>query len=309
MSPRHALAVLALAVAGCGASAAHRSGAPSADAAIRAVVLRSYHPKDVGDCERVFTPSFIQLTFNGLAACQEHVREVAKLPPRTVSIIAITRHGPVADARIRVDSYDETVKLVQTRGRWLVDDNVGADGSAKQNVSQSRAQALAREQAETPRPLGTAASFRPISGAGPNASFTVAVTRVVSHGRTRQGQRSFRGPLTNDFGAVTKRHARYRIVNVQVVLTNSGPARFRGTFAGSLIARGRPWPALPHVGRRPDGTDGLTHGIAPGHRVSAWLTFGLPARAHITAIEVQPEALAGANTVAAVEPDRARWLP
>jgi hypothetical protein len=33
------------------------------------------------------------------------------------------------------------------------------------------------------------------------------------------------------------------------------------------------------------------------------------ARAHIRAIEVQPEALAGANTVAAVEPDRARRLP
>jgi hypothetical protein len=35
----------------------------------------------------------------------------------------------------------------------------------------------------------------------------------------------------------------------------------------------------------------------------------MPARARITAIEVQPELLSGANTVAAVEPDRARWLP
>lgn len=308
MTSRRAVPLLALVAAGCGATHAHPR-ALSADAAIRAVVLRSYHTKDVRDCRRVFTPSFIQLAFNGLAACRKHIEEVAKLPPRTVSVIRIRRRGPVADARIRVDSYDETVKLVLSRGRWLVDDSVGSDGSAKQNVSQSRARAVAREQAKTPRPLGTAASFEPIAGVGPNASFTVAVTRVVSHGRTRHGQRSFRAPLTNDFGAVTKRRARYRIVNVRVVLTNSGPARFRGTFAGALIARGRPWPALPHVGRRPDGTDGLTRGIAPGHRVTAWLTFGLPARAHITAIEVQPELLSGANTVAAVEPDRARWLP
>ena len=308
MSSRHAMAVLALAVAGCGSGAAHRSG-PSAEAAIRAVVLRSYQTTDVRDCGRVFTPSFIQLAFNGLAACRRHIEQLAKLPPRTVSIIGVRRHGPVADARIRVDSYDETVKLVQTRGRWLVDDSVGTDGSAKQNLSQSREQAVAREQAKTPLPLGTAASFKPISGVGPDASFTVAVTRVVSHGRARRGQRSFRGQLTNDFGAVTKRRVHYRIVNVRVVLTNFGPARFRGTFSGALIAGGRPWPALPHVGRLPDWTDGLTRGIGPRRRVTAWLTFGLPARARIKAIEVQPELLSGANTVTAAEPDRARWLP
>ena len=254
-------------------------------------------------------PSFIQLTFNGLAACREHVREVAKLPPRTVSIVGIRRHGPVADARIRVDAYDETVKLVLSRGRWLVDDSVGSDGSAKQNVSQSRVQAVAREQAKTPRPLGTAASFEPIRGAGPNASFTVAVTRVVSHGRARYGQRTFRGHLTNDFGAVSHRRIRYRVVNVRVVLTNFGPARWKGTFTGSLIARGRPWPAVAHLGRLPDWTDGLTRGIGPRRQVTAWLTFALPARARITAVELQPELLSRPGTVAAVEPDHARWMP
>jgi hypothetical protein len=39
------------------------------------------------------------------------------------------------------------------------------------------------------------------------------------------------------------------------------------------------------------------------------MTFGLPARARIGAVEVQPELLSGSNTVSAVEPDRARWLP
>jgi hypothetical protein len=310
MSARRAVPCLALAIAagGCGATRAHPA-APSADAAIRAVVLRSYHPRGVGDCERVFTPSFILLGFDGLAACRKHVAAMAKLPPRTVSIISVRRHGPVADARIRVDSFDETVKLVRSDGRWLVDDSVGTDGSAKQSLSQSRAQAVARAHAHTPLPLGTTASFKPIAGVGPDARFTVAVTRVVSHGRARRGQRSFRAPVTNDFGAVTNRRARYRVVNVRIVLTNLGPKRWRGTFAGSLIARGRPWPALPHAGRAPDWTDGLSRGVAPGHRVTRWMTFGLPARARIGAVEVQPELLSGSNTVSAVEPDRARWLP
>lgn len=300
--------MLALAaLAGCGGAAHGRP--PDSDAAIRAVVLRSYHTNDVRDCRRVFTPSFIQLAFNGIAACRKHIAEIAKLPPRTVSIVGIRRHGPVADARIRVDSYDQTIKLVRSGGRWLVDDSVGTDGSAKQNLSQSRAQALARQKAATPLPLGLAARFAPITGVGPDARFTVAVTRVVSHGRARGGQRGFRGQVTNDFGAVSHRRIRYRVVNVRVVVTNYGPARWKGTFAGSLIARGRPWPVLPHVGRVPDWTDGVSRGVAPGRRVTRWLTFGLPAHAHIGAIEVQPELLSGSNTVTAVQPDKARWLP
>ena len=159
MSPWRATAVLALAIAATACGSPH--DARSSDAAIRAVVLRSYHTTDVRDCERVFTPSFIQLTFNGPAACRRHIELLARQPPRTVSIVAIRRRGPVADARIRVDSYDETVKLVLSGGHWLVDDSVGASGSAKQNVSQSRAAATARRQADAPLPLGVTARFQP----------------------------------------------------------------------------------------------------------------------------------------------------
>jgi hypothetical protein len=39
------------------------------------------------------------------------MREKAKLPQRTIRIIRVHRDGPVADAKIRVDNFDTTVKL------------------------------------------------------------------------------------------------------------------------------------------------------------------------------------------------------
>ena len=95
-----AIALLAAALAGCGGSKQPNQPTPaSGDAAIRAAVMRSYTSTDARDCTRVFTTAFIQAAFQGVAGCRTHMREKAKLPPRTVRIIRIHRDSPVADAR------------------------------------------------------------------------------------------------------------------------------------------------------------------------------------------------------------------
>jgi hypothetical protein len=227
---------------------------------------------------------------------------------RSIRVIRIHRDGPVADARIRVDSFDTTVKLVLTGRQWQVDDTVGAQGSAKTNLAQSRAAAAARAKADTPVALREPVRFGPIAGAGPRTSFSVTVVRVVANGRTRNGVTNATAPLVDDFGTVTSKRVRYRVVNVLVRLRNHGPAPFRGTFSAFVIGTGgRTWPALRHAGRAPDWTDGERRGIAPGHSATRWVTVGMPARGRPRFVELQPEVLSGPSTVTAVEPERARW--
>jgi hypothetical protein len=305
------IALLAAALAGCGESGKDTpkpAPAPSDDAAIRDAVMRSYASTDARDCTRVFTTAFIQAAYQGVAGCRTHMREKAKLPPRTVRIIRIHRDGPVADAKIRVDNFDTTVKLVLTGRQWQVDDTVGAQGSARTNLAQSRAAAAAREKAETRVALREPVRFRPIAGIGPRMSFSVTVLRVVASGHSRNGVNSATAPLVDDFGTVRAKRVRYRVVNVLVRLRNHGPAPFRGTFSAFVIGTGgRTWPAVRHAGRRPDWTDGERHGIAPGRSVTRWVTVAMPARGRPRTVELRPEVLSGPNTVTAVEPDRARW--
>src|SRR3954471_21377293 len=134
---------------------------------IRRAVLDSYRSTDPAVCTRVFTPSFIAAAFNGVQGCRTHLKDLAKLPPRTIRVISIHRQGPVADARIRVDSFDQTVKLVLSGRSWQVDDTVGDSGSAKTNLAQSRAGALAQKATNAPVALRRAVAFGPIGGIGP----------------------------------------------------------------------------------------------------------------------------------------------
>ena len=238
--------------------------------------MRSYTSTDARDCTRVFTTAFIQAAYQGVAGCRTHMREKAKLPPRTVRIIRVHRDGPVADARIRVDNFDTTVKLVLTGRQWQVDDTVGAQGSARTNLTQSRAAAAAREKAQKPVAFRQSVRFRPIAGIGPRANFSVTVVRVVANGHARNGVSSATAPLVDDFGTVTNKRVRYRVVNVLVRLRNHGPAPFRGTFSAFVIGTGgRTWPAVRHAGRSPDWTDGEREGIAPGHSVTRWVTVAM----------------------------------
>jgi hypothetical protein len=304
-----AFAVLGVALAGCGGSSdAPKKPRSDDDAAIRAAVMRSYTSTDARDCTRVFTTAFVQAAYQDVAGCRAHMRQKAKDPPRTIRVIRIHRDGPVADAKIRVDSFDTTVKLVLTGRQWQVDDTVGAQGSAKTNLAQSRAAAAARAKADTPVALREPVRFGPIAGAGPRMSFSVTVVRVVARGHTRNGVTSATAPLVDDFGTVESKRVRYRVVNVQVRLRNHGPAPFRGTFSAFVIrSGGRTWSALRHTGRAPDWTDGERDGIAPGHGATRWVTVAMPARGRPRFVELQPEVLSGPSTVMAVEPDRARW--
>jgi hypothetical protein len=306
-----AIALLAAALAGCGGSGKDTPKpvpSPADDAAIREAVMRSYTSTDARDCTRVFTTAFIQAAYQGVAGCRAHMREKAKLPQRTIRIIRVHEDGPVADAKIRVDNFDTTVKLVLTGRQWQVDDTVGAQGSARTNLSQSRAQAAAREKADTPVALRRPVRFRPIAGIGPRMNFSVTVVRVVANGHTRNGVSSATAPLVDDFGTVTSKRVRYRVVNVLVRVRNHGPAPFRGTFSAFVIGTGgRTWPAIRHTGRAPDWTDGERDGIAPGHSATRWLTVAMPAKGRPRSVELQPEVLSGPSTVTAVEPDKARW--
>jgi hypothetical protein len=159
-------------------------------------------------------------------------------------------------------------------------------------------------------PLGQGVAFKPPAGAGPNVTFTAAVTQVVDHGVTRNGTREATGPIYDDFGKVTNPAVRYRIVNVRVTLTVAGPKPFKGSLSGVLIGRnGHHWEVAQHMGRTPDWTDGERKGIAAGHSVTRWMTFPLPAVTAVRSIELSPNVLSGPNTVSIVEPQSARWLP
>jgi hypothetical protein len=120
------LLLLVLAAAGCG-GATHSS----ADSAISAVVHVAYSRTPPSDCERLFTAGLMRDVWGGVAGCRAHMQSIAKLTPATVRVIAISRQGPVADARLRVDDTDETAKLVLTNGRWQVDDTIGPQGSLR----------------------------------------------------------------------------------------------------------------------------------------------------------------------------------
>jgi hypothetical protein len=324
-SPRYgaaAIVLLAAALAGCGRSGSgddRGANAPprqdpvqqrpaTSEGPIRDVVLRSYQTTDPADCERIFTTAFIHAAWQDADGCRKHLEQVAKLPPRTVRVIQIHRVGPVADARIRVDNIDSTVKLVLTGGQWQIDDTVGQGGSARTNLEQSREEAAKREGPETPVALGKSIRFAPIAGIGPHVNFSVTVLKVVPAGFARNGVSSGDAAIVDDFGTVTNKGVRYRVVNIQVRVRNHGPAPFRGTFSGTVIGTGgRTWPAAQHVGRQPDWTDGERRGIKPGHSAARWLTVAMPAAGLPSVIELTPEVLSGPNTVAAVQPAKARW--
>src|SRR4051794_8881489 len=301
MALRHGSIPLALVlVAGCGGAAKTPPHPPApADGAIPQAVLHSHPSTAPAVCTRVFPPSFIDAAFQGVPGCQTHLKDLAKLPPRTIRVISIRRDGPVADARIRVDSFDQTVKLVLSGRQWQVDDTVGDSGSAKTNLAQSRAGALAQKATNAPVALRRAVAFAPIGGIGPDVHFGAAVVRVDRTGFTRTGARTGRGPVANQFGAVKRRSVLFHVVNVRVRLTNRGPKPFRGTLSGFVYANGkRPWPAMRHVGRRPDWTDGEQRGIAPGRSATRWVSFALPVSSGAPRIvELEPELLAGRDTV------------
>jgi hypothetical protein len=311
--PRRAPAAIALltALAGCGGSAPSETPKPraaSADKAIRDVVMRSYTSTDARDCERVFTTAFIRAAYRDAAGCRGHLKQLAKLPPRTIRVIDVRQDGAVADARIRVDNFDTTVKLVLTGSQWQVDDTVGASGSARTNLEQSRQAALAHEGSQTPVALRKAVRFRPIAGIGPRVNFSVTVLRVVAAGHARNGVSSGSAAIVDDFGTVTNKGVRYRVVNVLVRVSNHGPRRFRGTFSAFVIGSGgRTWPAARHVGREPDWTDGERRGIAPGRSATRWLTVAMPASSRPSVVELKPDVLSGPATVTATEPEGARW--
>src|SRR5690349_892505 len=116
-SRRPAIALLALSLAACGGGTAQRKQqtpttakttkqappktGPNQDGMITDAVVRSYTSTDVNDCGRVYTTAFIQAAYKSLAGCKAHVRQLAKLPQRTVRVISIKREGPVADAKVR----------------------------------------------------------------------------------------------------------------------------------------------------------------------------------------------------------------
>jgi hypothetical protein len=319
-----AVALLVGALAGCGATAdpvpsptpnadqarAAKVKRAESDGAVRDAVMRSYTSTDAADCGRVYTTAFIRDAFKGMAGCQQHVRQLAKLPKRTIRIISVHRSGPVADAKVRVDNFDSTVKLVLTGTQWQVDDTVSDSGSARTNLAQSRQEAKQVSKRNTPVPLGQGVLFKPVTGAGPNTSFTLRVVRVVDHGFSRNGTRTATGPIYDDFGKVTNPSVQYRIVNVRVKLTNAGPKPFKGNISGELIGReGHHWEEAEHTGRTPDWTDGETKGIARARSVTRWMTFALPAVTKIRAIQLEPSTLSVPHTSNLVEPQSARWLP
>jgi hypothetical protein len=269
--------------------------------------MRSYMSTDPADCERIFTTAFIHAAWQDADGCRTHLRELAKVPPRTVRVIDINRQGPVADAHVRVENIDTTVKLVLTSGQWQVDDTVSQGGSARTNLAQARRQQLEQEKTRTV-PLGQAVRFAPIAGIGPDMNFSVTVLRVVPDGFARNGVSGGTAPLTDDFGTVTNHGVAYRVVNVRVRVSNHGPAPFRGTFSATVIGSGgRTWPAAVHLGRRPDWTDGERHGIKPGHSVTRWVTVAMPAAGLPKTVKLDPEVLSGPNRVTAVTPEGARW--
>jgi hypothetical protein len=323
-SPRHlaaAITLLAAVVAGCGGSGDGNSTAPldqqqpppqqrpATDVGpIREVVLRSYQTTDPADCERIFTTAFIHAAWQDADGCRQHLKQLAKLPPRTVRVIDVHREGPVADAKVRVDNFDSTVKLVLTGGQWQIDDTVSQGGSARTNLEQSREEAAKREGPASPVALGSSIRFAPIAGIGPHVNFSVKVLKVVPGGFARNGVSSGDAAIVDDFGTVQNKGVRYRVVNILVRVRNHGPAPFRGTFSGSVIGTGgRTWPVAAHVGRMPDWTDGERRGITPGHSASRWLTVAMPAAGLPNTVEIEPEVLSGPNTVAAVQPAKARW--
>src|SRR3954451_24422750 len=161
MALRHGSIPFALVIlAGCGGGAQHPpQRAAAADGAIRRAVLDSYRSTDPAVCTRVFTPSFIDAAFRGVPGCQTHLKDLAKLPTRTIRVISIRRDGPVADARIRVDSFDQTVKLVLSGRQWQGGDTGGESGSAKTNLAQSRAGALAQKATNAPVALRRSVAF------------------------------------------------------------------------------------------------------------------------------------------------------
>ena len=318
------LALLVGGLVGCGAAAdpvpsptpnadqarAAKVKRAESDDAVRDAVIRSYTSTDVADCGRVYTTAFVRDAFKGIAGCQKHVRELAKLPKRTIRIVSVHRSGPVADAKVRVDNFDSTVKLVLTGTQWQVDDTVSAAGSARTNLAQSRQEAAKTKTQTAPVPLGQGVEFTPVVGIGPKITFTASVERVVDHGFSRNGTREANGPIYDDFGKVTNPSVRYRIVNIRVKLTNAGPKPFRGSISGALIGReGHHWDVAQHLGRTPDWTDGETQGIKPAHSVTRWMTFALPAVTKIKTIELSPTTLSKPNTSTLVEPQSARWLP
>jgi hypothetical protein len=292
-----------LLVAGCG-SAPHKPAA-GPDRLIRAVVQLSYNTTDTRDCGRLFTTGFLRDIYGGRAGCEKNVRTRRKR--RAVRVTAIRRQGPVADARIRMNGIAATVKVVLAGRQWRVNDVIGSDGSVRDNLVQGR-QARKPIHAAPPQPLGTVESFHPLPQTGPKASFTVQVLEVVPDGHLRNGVRTAYGPVTNEFGAVTTR-VKFRVVNVKVRLTGSGPRPFKGTFSAFLSGtNGRRWPEVQHTGRLPDWSDGESRGIAPGHSVTRWLSFGIPFASLPKVVELQPELLSQPDTVTIVEPATGRWL-
>jgi hypothetical protein len=315
-----AITLLAAAFAGCGGSGDRSDQGEfnpdpvkvkpaSSDGHIREVVMRSYTSTDPTDCDRIYTTAFIQAAWQDVDGCRKHQRDLAKLPPRTIRVIEIHREGPIADARVRVDNFDSTVKLVLTSGQWQIDDTVGQQGSARTNLAQSRQEAAEREAAKDKTvDLGQSVRFAPIAGIGPKMNFSVTVVSVVAAGFARNGVRSGDAAIVDDFGTVTNKGVRYRVINIEVRVRNHGPRPFRGTLEGFVIGTGgRTWPAAQHLGRQPDWTDGERHGIKPGHSVTRWLTVAMPAKGLPRTIELRPAVLSGPDTVSAVQPDRARW--
>src|SRR6201986_4279770 len=125
-SRRPAIALLALTLAACGGAAQQHtqqtqqtqdkqnvkpapSTGPNMAGMITDAVVRSYTSTDVNDCGKVYTTAFIQAAYKSLAGCKAHVRQLAKLPQRTVRVISIKHDGPVADAKVRVDNFEQTV--------------------------------------------------------------------------------------------------------------------------------------------------------------------------------------------------------
>jgi hypothetical protein len=286
--------VAGLLVAGCG-SAPHE---PAPDAQIRDVVLRSYTSSDARDCGRLFTTAFLRDIYRGRAGCEHNMRTRR---PRNIRVLAISRQGRVADARIRMKGVDATVKVVLAGRQWRVDDVIGHDGSVRQNIVQGP-QDLKTTRVEAPRPLGAVVAFRSPPHIEPEASFTVQVLDVIADGRTRTGMRSGYGPVYTESGGVATQ-VKLRVVNVQVRLTASGPKPFTGTLSASLEGtNGGSSPELSHTGRLPDWSDGEDKGIEPGHSATRWLTFEIPFAALPTVVELQPV------TPAIVEPGTGRWL-
>jgi hypothetical protein len=326
-SRRPAIALLALSLAACGGGAASKHDAqqtqdqaeqtahkkpppktgPNMDGMITDAVVRSYTSTDVDDCGKVYTTAFIQAAYKSLAGCKAHMRQLAKLPQRTVRVISIKHDGPVADAKVRVDNFEQTVKLVLTGSQWQVDDTVGQQGSARQNLAASRQEAQDFGKVKTVA-VGDAIAFKPVAGIGPKMNFSVTVTKIVANGFARGGVRGGNAGVANDFGTVANPNVKFRVVNVEIRVFNKGPAKFKGTFSGAVIGNGgKQWPNGTLVGRTPDWSDGDEKGLGSNGTETRWLSFAMPASGTPVTVELTPEVLSGPGTVAAVEPFKARW--